>query len=60
MELLAGTGYHYVNVGKMHTSPFETGLGFYERYVVEDRGRFLEGRYYFGELGTRHWRPGGW
>ena len=49
VELLAGSGYHCVNVGKMHTSPFETGLGFHERYVVENKDRFLEGRYYFDE-----------
>ncbi len=46
---LAGSGYHCVNIGKMHTFPFETPLGFHERYVVENKDRYLEGRYYFDE-----------
>ena len=33
----------------MHTQPFETPLGFHERYVVENKDRYLEGRYYFDE-----------
>ena len=33
----------------MHTVPFETPLGFHERYVVENKDRFLDGRYYFDE-----------
>ena len=33
----------------MHTYPFETPLGFHERYVVENKDRYLEGRYYFDE-----------
>jgi len=49
VELLADAGYHCVNVGKMHTFPFETPLGFHERYVVENKDRYLEGRYYFDE-----------
>jgi arylsulfatase A-like enzyme len=52
VEQLAGSGYHCVNVGKMHTSPYETPLGFHERYVVENKDRFLGGRrvrYYFDE-----------
>lgn len=49
VELLSDSGYHCVNVGKMHTSPFETPLGFHERYVVENKDRYLEGRYYFDE-----------
>ena len=49
VEQLAASGYHCVNVGKMHTIPFETPLGFHERYVVENKDRFLEGRYYFDE-----------
>jgi arylsulfatase A-like enzyme len=49
VELLATSGYYCVNVGKMHTFPFETPLGFHERYVVENKDRFLEGRYYFDE-----------
>ena len=33
----------------MHTFPFETPCGFHERYVVENKDRYLEGRYYFDE-----------
>lgn len=36
-----------VNVGKMHTYPFETPMGFDERFVVENKDRYLEGRYFF-------------
>jgi len=49
IELLNDAGYHCTNVGKMHTWPFETELGFDERYVVENKDRYLEGRYYFDE-----------
>jgi len=49
VEDLAESGYTCVNVGKMHTVPFETPLGFHERYVVENKDRYLEGRYYFDE-----------
>ena len=36
---LADTGYRCVNVGKMHTSPFEEAYGFHERHVVENKDR---------------------
>jgi arylsulfatase A-like enzyme len=49
VEDLAAAGYHCVNIGKMHTYPWETPLGFHERYVVENKDRYLEGRYYFDE-----------
>ena len=49
VEDLNEAGYHCVNIGKMHTQPFETPLGFHERYVVENKDRYLEGRYYFDE-----------
>lgn len=49
VEALAGSGYTCINIGKMHTVPFETPLGFHERYVVENKDRYLEGRYYFDE-----------
>jgi arylsulfatase A-like enzyme len=49
VEQLADSGYHCVNVGKMHTYPWETPLGFHERYVVENKDRYLEGRFYFDE-----------
>jgi arylsulfatase A-like enzyme len=47
VELLAQSGYHCVNIGKMHTFPYETPLGFHERFVVENKDRYLEGRYFF-------------
>jgi len=47
VENLAATGYHCVNVGKMHTFPYETPLGFHERFVVENKDRYLEGRWFF-------------
>lgn len=49
VELLNDAGYHCTNIGKMHSWPFETPLGFDERYVVENKDRYLEGRYYFDE-----------
>ena len=49
IELLNDAGYHCTNVGKMHSWPFNTSLGFDERYVVENKDRYLEGRYYFDE-----------
>ena len=41
--------YRCVNVGKMHSYPYHTPLGFHERYVVENKDRYLEERYYFDE-----------
>lgn len=49
IELLNRSGYHSTNVGKMHTWPYNTSVGFDERYVVENKDRYLEGRYYFDE-----------
>ncbi|MEM6979528.1 MAG: sulfatase-like hydrolase/transferase [Planctomycetota bacterium] len=49
IEQLNDAGYHCTNIGKMHSWPFETELGFHERYVVENTDRFWEGRYYFDE-----------
>jgi arylsulfatase len=46
---LAEAGYHCVNVGKMHTVPFGAPAGFHERYTVENKDRYLEGRFYFDE-----------
>lgn len=39
VETLADAGYHTVNMGKMHTHPWETPLGFHERTVVENKDR---------------------
>ena len=49
VENLQAAGYHTVNVGKMHTFPYETPLGFKQRFVVENKDRFLEGRYFTDE-----------
>jgi arylsulfatase len=49
VEQLADSGYRCVNVGKMHTFPFDTPAGFHERYVVENKDRFLEGRCFLDE-----------
>jgi len=49
VENLAAAGYHCVNVGKMHTFPYRTPMGFHERYVVENKDRFLEGRYFIDD-----------
>ncbi len=49
VEQLAAAGYRCVNVGKMHTTPFTAPMGFHERYVVENKDRYLEGRYFFDE-----------
>ncbi|MBK1783516.1 sulfatase family protein [Prauserella cavernicola] len=39
VESLSESGYHCVNVGKMHTHPWETPMGFHERTVVENKDR---------------------
>ncbi|MCP3690822.1 MAG: sulfatase-like hydrolase/transferase, partial [Planctomycetaceae bacterium] len=49
IESLADSGYRCVNIGKMHTYPYHTPMGFHERYVVENKDRYLEERYYFDE-----------
>ena len=49
VESLADAGYYCVNIGKMHTWPYATPLGFHERFVVENKDRYLENRYYFDE-----------
>ena len=49
IERLNDSGYYCTNIGKMHTWPFQTELGFHERFVVENKDRYLEGRYFFDE-----------
>lgn len=46
---LADSGYYCVNIGKMHTEPLDAKFGFHERYVVENKDRFLEDRYFSDE-----------
>ncbi|HMR34108.1 MAG TPA: sulfatase-like hydrolase/transferase [Geminicoccaceae bacterium] len=49
VEQLKAAGYRCVNVGKMHTIPYNAEAGFHERYVVENKDRYMEGRWYFDE-----------
>ncbi len=49
LENMADAGYHNVNIGKMHTWPHDTPCGFHQRYNVENKDRYLEGRYYLDE-----------
>lgn len=46
---LKEAGYRCVNIGKMHTIPYNADAGFHERYVVENKDRYMEGRWYFDE-----------
>lgn len=46
---LRDAGYRCVNIGKMHTIPYNADSGFHERYVVENKDRYMEGRWYFDE-----------
>ncbi|MEM9429876.1 MAG: sulfatase-like hydrolase/transferase [Pseudomonadota bacterium] len=49
VSALADAGYHCVSIGKMHTIPYDAKAGFQERYVVENKDRYLEGRWFFDE-----------
>jgi arylsulfatase len=49
VEQLADSGYHCVNIGKMHTVPYDAPVGFHERYIVENKDRFIKGRNFFDE-----------
>ena len=46
---LAQAGYHCVNVGKMHTIPYDAKAGFHERFVMENKDRYYEGRWFADE-----------
>lgn len=46
---LRDSGYTCVNVGKMHTNPFLAEAGFTERFNVENKDRYLQGRHYLDE-----------
>lgn len=41
VEQLNESGYHCVNIGKMHTVPYDAECGFDERFVVENKDRPL-------------------
>jgi len=46
---LAQQGYHCVNVGKMHTIPYDAKAGFHDRFVMENKDRYYEGRWFADE-----------
>lgn len=39
VEQLADAGYRCVNIGKMHTYPYDASVGFHERHVMENKDR---------------------
>ncbi|QOC26994.1 sulfatase-like hydrolase/transferase [Microbacterium hominis] len=39
VERVAAQGYRCVNVGKMHTFPYDAAVGFHERHVMENKDR---------------------
>jgi len=39
VERVADAGYRCVNVGKMHTFPYDASVGFHERHVMENKDR---------------------
>ena len=49
VELLADSGYTCVNIGKMHQAPYNERFGFHQRFPVENKDRYLEGRYFIDE-----------
>ena len=48
---LAAAGYHTVNIGKMHTIPYDTPAGFQERYVVGEQRPLHGGPLVFRRVG---------
>lgn len=42
VEMLQEAGYHTVNIGKMHTTPYDAPCGFDQRFVVENKDRPME------------------
>lgn len=49
VQQLREAGYHAVNIGKMHTVPYDADAGFDERFIVENKDRYLDGRWFFDE-----------
>lgn len=49
VDMLKRSGYTTINIGKMHTFPYNELFGFTQRYTVENKDRYLEGRYFFDE-----------
>ena len=59
VESLADVGYRCVNVGKMHTYPYETSAGFHERHVVENKDRFPQTNpHYLDQWDKAFWARG--
>ena len=46
---LTAQGYHAVSIGKMHTVPYDAGAGFDERIIVENKDRYLDGRWFLDD-----------
>lgn len=49
VEKLQEAGYKTLNFGKMHTIPFDAPAGFDERFIVENKDRYLQKRWYVDE-----------
>ena len=41
VKMLADSGYHCVNMGKMHINPYDELAGFHQRYPIENKDRPL-------------------
>jgi arylsulfatase A-like enzyme len=46
---LTARGYHAVSIGKMHTVPYDAPAGFHERIIVENKDRYLDGRWFLDD-----------
>lgn len=46
VDQLREAGYRTVNIGKMHTVPYDAKAGFDERIIVENKDRYLDGRWF--------------
>ena len=46
---LVERGYHAVSIGKMHTVPYDAPAGFHERIIVENKDRYLDGRWFLDD-----------
>lgn len=46
VERFQQAGYRTLNVGKMHTQPFDAPCGFTQRFIVENKDRFAAPRFY--------------
>ena len=57
VERLADSGYHCVNIGKMHAMPYDGRLGFHERYVVENTDTFRVRHLHFRRVAQGHRDP---